>query len=38
VPQGQARIRVQISAAHSIENLDYAADQFLQAKKELESG
>jgi glycine C-acetyltransferase len=35
VPQGKARIRVQISAAHSREDLEYAIDQFIQAKAEL---
>ncbi len=35
VPKGQARIRVQISAAHSLENLDYAVEQFAETKKEL---
>jgi len=35
VPKGQARIRVQISAAHSIENLDYAVEQFAETRAEL---
>ncbi len=35
VPQGKARIRVQVSAAHAPEELDFAADQFLSAKQEL---
>ncbi len=35
VPKGQARIRVQISAAHTVENLDYAVEQFATARKEL---
>ncbi len=35
VPMGKARIRVQISAAHSLEDLDFAADQFAAAKAEL---
>lgn len=35
VPKGQARIRVQISAAHTTENLDYAVEQFAAAKTEL---
>jgi glycine C-acetyltransferase len=35
VPQGKARIRVQVSASHTTEELDFAADQFLSAKQEL---
>jgi glycine C-acetyltransferase len=35
VPQGKARIRVQVSASHTPEELDFAADQFLSAKQEL---
>ncbi len=35
VPKGQARIRVQISAAHSKENLDTAIDAFTRIGKEL---
>jgi glycine C-acetyltransferase len=35
VPKGQARIRVQISTAHTVENLDYAVEQFATARKEL---
>jgi glycine C-acetyltransferase len=31
VPQGKARIRVQVSAAHTPEELDFAASQFLSA-------
>jgi glycine C-acetyltransferase len=34
VPQGKARIRVQISAAHTTEELDFAADQFHAAQSE----
>ncbi|MFN3167244.1 MAG: glycine C-acetyltransferase [Phycisphaeraceae bacterium] len=35
VPKGQARIRTQISAAHSIEDLDFAIDQFVAVRDEL---
>ncbi|QQE12482.1 glycine C-acetyltransferase [Planctomycetota bacterium] len=35
VPEDQARIRVQVSAAHEIDDLNYAVDQFTAAKKEL---
>ncbi len=35
VPQGKARIRVQVSAAHTPEELEFAAEQFAAAKKEL---
>jgi len=35
VPKGQARIRVQISAAHSTEEIDFAVEQFISARKEL---
>lgn len=35
VPQGQARIRTQMSAAHSIEQLDQAIDAFIEVGKEL---
>ncbi|MGW4563711.1 glycine C-acetyltransferase [Streptomyces sp. NPDC004561] len=37
VPQGQARIRVQLSAAHSTEDVDRAVDAFVAARAELES-
>ena len=36
VPQGAARIRTQISAAHSQEELSFALDQFKAAKRELQ--
>jgi glycine C-acetyltransferase len=35
VPQGKARIRVQISAAHSKEDLDFAIQAFKEVKQEL---
>jgi glycine C-acetyltransferase len=35
VPQGKARIRTQISAAHSIDDLKFAIDAFTEVKKEL---
>ena len=35
VPKGKARIRVQISAAHSKENLDFAVQKFMTVKNEL---
>ena len=35
VPQGQARIRTQISAAHSREDLEFAVEAFAQVKREL---
>lgn len=35
VPQGKARIRTQISAAHSIEDLDFAIEKFKEVKQEL---
>lgn len=35
VPKGTARIRVQISAAHSKEDLDFAVEKFLEVKKEM---
>lgn len=34
VPHGKARIRVQISAAHSVEDLDFAVEQFAAVKTE----
>ncbi len=35
VPQGQARIRIQVSAAHTPEQLDRAAQAFVEVGKEL---
>ncbi|MFW5689232.1 MAG: glycine C-acetyltransferase [Spirochaetota bacterium] len=35
VPKGTARIRTQVSAAHTIEELDYTVEQFAAVKKEL---
>jgi glycine C-acetyltransferase len=35
VPKGQARIRVQISAAHSREDLEFALEKFIKVGKEL---
>jgi glycine C-acetyltransferase len=35
VPQGKARIRVQVSAAHNREDLEFAIEQFEAVKKEL---
>lgn len=35
VPQGKARIRTQISAAHSPDDLQFAIDAFTEVKKEL---
>jgi len=35
VPHGKARIRTQISAAHSVEDLDFALDAFAQTKRDL---
>ena len=36
VPKGQARIRVQISAAHSKEDLEFALEKFIKVGRELE--
>ena len=35
VPQGKARIRTQISAGHSTEDLDFAIRSFREVKEEL---
>ncbi len=35
VPQGKARIRTQMSAAHSLEDLGFAIEQFAAVKQEL---
>jgi glycine C-acetyltransferase len=35
VPQGKARIRTQISAAHSLEDLEFAIQAFAEVKREL---
>jgi len=35
VPKGRARIRTQVSAAHTIEQLDYAVDVFVECRKAL---
>lgn len=36
VPQSKARIRTQISAAHSAEDIDFALDQFVATREELQ--
>lgn len=36
VPQGKARIRTQISAAHSAEDIDFALDQFVATRDDLQ--
>lgn len=38
VPKGKARIRTQVSAAHSREDLDFAIEKFAEAKEELGIG
>ncbi len=35
VPQGKARIRVQVSAAHTPEDLEFAVAKFAESKREL---
>jgi glycine C-acetyltransferase len=37
VPMGKARIRTQISAAHSLHELEFAVKCFAEAKRELEA-
>jgi glycine C-acetyltransferase len=37
VPQGQARIRVQLSAAHSTHDVHRAVDAFVSARAELDA-
>jgi glycine C-acetyltransferase len=37
VPMGKARIRTQISAAHTRDELEFAVRCFAEAKRELES-
>jgi glycine C-acetyltransferase len=38
VPKGKARIRTQVSAAHSKEDLDFAVEKFAETKEELGIG
>jgi len=35
VPKGQARIRTQVSAAHTREDLDFAVEKFAEVAREL---
>jgi glycine C-acetyltransferase len=35
VPKGKARIRTQISAAHSMEDLKFAIEKFTEVKQEM---
>lgn len=37
VPRGKARIRTQISAAHSLEDLETAVEKFAETKAELKA-
>jgi glycine C-acetyltransferase len=36
VPKGQARIRTQVSAAHTRDDLDFAVEKFTEVAKELD--
>jgi len=38
VPHGAARIRVQLSAAHSLDDVDFAIEQFVAVRDELSAG
>jgi len=38
VPQGKARIRTQVSAAHSPDDLERAVQAFVQTRQELATG
>ena len=38
VPQGKARVRTQISAAHEKNDLDFAVDAFTQVRKQMRNG
>ena len=38
VPLGAARIRTQMSAAHTLADLDFAVDRFGEAREALASG
>ncbi|GIS58113.1 MAG: hypothetical protein CM1200mP2_03380 [Planctomycetaceae bacterium] len=38
VPRGEARIRVQLSPAHSTEDVDFAIAQFVAVRDELAAG
>jgi glycine C-acetyltransferase len=38
VPQGKARIRTQVSAAHTRDDLDRAVRAFDETRKELQAG
>ena len=37
VPKGKARIRTQVSAAHTKEDLDFAVQCFIKARAEMEA-